>query len=183
MWRCRRLQEMPALLADLLLLCSPTVATCVPGHGVQVLTVRLATFRRSCCSLLRRCHPSALAQRLQTCLQQLTSPARCILRLLLQNSRFKGFCDMIRANSEEFEAQGRVLRLKQFIRADAKQAQIDAILDALEDNTRVEALYIQNFEMVSIALPALVLKEAGGSTCCCAALGAIDGPCSSRMLR
>ena len=92
------------------------------------------------------------------------------MRLLLQNPRFKGFCDMIRANSEEFEAQGRVLRLKQFIRADAKQAQIDAILDALEENTRVEALYIQNFEMVSIALPALVLREGGGSTCCCAAV-------------
>ena len=84
----------------------------------------------------------------------------CILELLLQNPRFKGFCDMIRNNSEEFEAQGRVLRLKQFIRADAKQAQIDAILDALEDNTRVEALYIQNFEMVSIASPAIVLGMA-----------------------
>ena len=56
---------------------------------------------------------------------------------------------MIRNNSCEFEGGGRVLRLKQYMPADANQAHIEAVLDALEVNDRVEALYIQNFEKVS----------------------------------
>ncbi len=39
-----------------------------------------------------------------------------------------------------------MLRLKRYIAADARQPVLDAVLDALAQNTRVEALYIQNFE-------------------------------------
>ena len=55
---------------------------------------------------------------------------------------------MIRADSRQFQADGRVLRLKQYISSDVRPAHIDAILDALAANTRVEVLYIQNFEWV-----------------------------------
>jgi hypothetical protein len=41
-----------------------------------------------------------------------------------------------------------VLRLKQYLGITARPAVIDAVLDALEVNTRIEALYIQNFEEV-----------------------------------
>ena len=59
---------------------------------------------------------------------------------------------MIRANSREFQADGRVLRLKQYVSSDVRPSHIDAILDALAANTRVEVLYIQNFEWVSILM-------------------------------
>lgn len=59
---------------------------------------------------------------------------------------------MIRANSREFQADGRVLRLKQYVSSDVRPSHIDAILDALAANTRVEVLYIQNFEWVSMSL-------------------------------
>lgn len=39
-----------------------------------------------------------------------------------------------------------MLRLKRFIPADCRPQVIDAVLDALRVNTRVEVLYIQNFE-------------------------------------
>lgn len=42
-----------------------------------------------------------------------------------------------------------MLRLKQYLGISARPSVIDAVLDALEVNTRVEALYIQNFEEVS----------------------------------
>ncbi len=58
---------------------------------------------------------------------------------------------MIRTNSREFEADGRVLRLKQYMNSDARPPMIDMVLNALEVNTRVEALYIQNFELVRLA--------------------------------
>lgn len=57
---------------------------------------------------------------------------------------------MIHGNSGDFEAGGRVLRLKQYMSADARPAMIDLVLDALAVNTRVECLYIQNFELVSL---------------------------------
>lgn len=65
-----------------------------------------------------------------------------------QLAPFKRLIDMIRTNSKEFEADGRVLRLKQYMNSDARPPMIDMVLDALEVNTRVEALYIQNFELV-----------------------------------
>ena len=52
----------------------------------------------------------------------------------------------LRRNTREFDAEGRVLRLKRFIPADCRPQVIDAVLDALTANTRVEVLYIQNFE-------------------------------------
>ena len=66
----------------------------------------------------------------------------------VQHAPFERFVGMIRSNSTEFEAGGRVLRLKQYIKADAGTAMIDAIIAALAANTHVEALYIQNFEWV-----------------------------------
>lgn len=45
-----------------------------------------------------------------------------------------------------------MLRLKQYVSSDVRPPHIDAILDALADNTRVEVLYIQNFEWVSAGL-------------------------------
>lgn len=60
---------------------------------------------------------------------------------------------MVRSNSHEFEAQGRVLRLKQYISADVRPAAINAILEALAVNTLVEVLYIQNFEQVPACCP------------------------------
>ena len=66
---------------------------------------------------------------------------------------------MIRSNSPDFEAAGRVLRLKQYMPADANQAHIEAVLDALEVNDRVEALYIQNFEKASQAQSALTASQ------------------------
>lgn len=66
----------------------------------------------------------------------------------MQAEPFRRFVDMVRCNSHEFEAQGRVLRLKQYISADVRPAAINAILEALAVNTLVEVLYIQNFEQV-----------------------------------
>lgn len=71
----------------------------------------------------------------------------CIPRL--QAAPFKRFVEMVRSNSHDFEAQGRVLRLKQYINSDVRPAAISAILEALAVNTLVEVLYIQNFEQVS----------------------------------
>ena len=70
----------------------------------------------------------------------------------MQNKHVRRLCDMLRANSRDFQADGRVLRMKQYVSADIKPPHIDAILDALADNTRVEVLYIQNFEWVSAHL-------------------------------
>ena len=68
---------------------------------------------------------------------------------VLQAAPFRRFVEMVRSNSHDFEAQGRVLRLKQYISADVRPAAINAILEALAVNTLVEVLYIQNFEHVS----------------------------------
>ena len=53
---------------------------------------------------------------------------------------------LLRENSTCFQARGRVLRMKQYLPADAGPKVIDAVVDALAENTLVEALYIQNFE-------------------------------------
>jgi len=68
--------------------------------------------------------------------------------MLLQAAPFRRFVEMVRSNSHDFEAQGRVLRLKHYISADVRPAAINAILEALAVNTLVEVLYIQNFEQV-----------------------------------
>ena len=41
---------------------------------------------------------------------------------------------------------GAVLRVKQYLRADAGPRELDAVIDALRGNSRVQALYLQNFE-------------------------------------
>jgi hypothetical protein len=66
-----------------------------------------------------------------------------------QNAQVAQLCLRIRDNSRTFEADGRVLRLKQYVASDLLPPHMDAILDALAVNTRVEVLYIQNFERVS----------------------------------
>ena len=66
-------------------------------------------------------------------------------------------------NSTEFEAGGRVLRLKQYLGITARPPVINAVLDALMKNTRVEALYIQNFEDVR-PIESADLKAAGCAT-------------------
>ncbi len=65
-----------------------------------------------------------------------------------QNTTLREFLEQVRTNTTKFEADGRVLRLKQYLGINARPAVIDAVLDALAVNTRVEALYIQNFEEV-----------------------------------
>ncbi|GAB4819352.1 hypothetical protein N2152v2_006398 [Parachlorella kessleri] len=59
---------------------------------------------------------------------------------------FARFLELLRCSSTEFEAEGRVLRLRRYLRADVPPYVLDAVLQALAVNTRVEALYIQNFE-------------------------------------
>ena len=65
-----------------------------------------------------------------------------------QNAAVKYLVNAVEENSEEFEAGGRVLRLKQYLGINARPPVLNAVLDALMKNTRVEALYIQNFEDV-----------------------------------
>lgn len=77
--------------------------------------------------------------------------ALILVLALLQAAPFRRFVEMVRSNSHDFEAQGRVLRLKQYISADVRPAAINAILEALAVNTLVEVLYIQNFEQVGHA--------------------------------
>lgn len=67
----------------------------------------------------------------------------------MQHPPFQRFMAMIRRNSREFEAGGRILRLKQYMVSDANCAMMEAVIAALRVNSRVQALYIQNFEAVS----------------------------------
>ena len=61
-------------------------------------------------------------------------------------ARARGGARRLRRNTREFDAEGRVLRLKRYVSAVAGSAVLNAVLDALAVNTRVEVLYIQNFE-------------------------------------
>ena len=53
---------------------------------------------------------------------------------------------LIEGDSQVFQWRGAVLRVKQYLRADAGPRELDAVIDALRKNTRVQALYLQNFE-------------------------------------
>lgn len=101
------------------------------------------THRTACCQLQPSMSTSSQcpAPLSRTCFST-PAPARS------QSPAFRAFLAMLRGSSTEFEAGGRVLRLRQFLRADVRPRVLDAVLDALEANTRVEALYIQNFEQV-----------------------------------
>eukprot|EP01052_Picozoa_sp_SAG31_P022532 SAG31_NODE_1795_length_7248_cov_682.054833_5_plen_1228_part_00 len=57
-----------------------------------------------------------------------------------------GFRRLMKALHEDSDPSLKVLRLKQYLDADANPMVIDAVLDALDGSTMVEALYIQNFE-------------------------------------
>ncbi len=56
------------------------------------------------------------------------SHLRFLTNLCLQKEPFKRFMGMIRSNSRQFEAEGRILRLKQYMAADANPAQIEEVL-------------------------------------------------------
>ena len=75
----------------------------------------------------------------------------------LQNATVRYLVNAIESNSTEFEAEGRVLRLKQYLGINARPPVIDAILDSLKKNTLIEALYIQNFEDVRSAAPPWII--------------------------
>ena len=87
---------------------------------------------------------------------------------------------MVRSNSHEFEAQGRVLRLKQYISADVRPAAINAILEALAVNTLVEVLYIQNFEQVQDFFPAVSVSRTSvvNSVVCVVVKQCMHAPCT-----
>ncbi|CAG9461207.1 unnamed protein product [Pedinophyceae sp. YPF-701] len=60
---------------------------------------------------------------------------------------FQDLIHKIETNSREFQADGKILRLKQYIPSEVRSAEINRILDALWLNDRIEVLYIQNFEL------------------------------------
>lgn len=53
---------------------------------------------------------------------------------------------LISSNSTDFQHRGAVLRVKQYLRADAGTRELDAVIEALRSNTRIQAVYLQNFE-------------------------------------
>ena len=73
-------------------------------------------------------------------------PKRCTESHTLESPAFLDFIQRLRNNTLECDAGGKVLRLKRFISANSGPKTLHAVLDALEENTTVEALYIQNFE-------------------------------------
>jgi hypothetical protein len=73
-------------------------------------------------------------------------PKRCTESRTLESPAFLDFIQRLRNNTLECDAGGKVLRLKRFISANSGPKVLHAVLDALEENTTVEALYIQNFE-------------------------------------
>lgn len=64
----------------------------------------------------------------------------------MEKKDFRLLIELILGNSTAFEAQGRILRIKNYIPCDASPLEIDLILAALRKNSRIEVLYIQNFE-------------------------------------
>lgn len=64
----------------------------------------------------------------------------------LDRASVRAFLASLRSNTNDGEAGGRVLWLKHHVSADAGPAVIDAVLDALAENTLVQVLYIHNFE-------------------------------------
>eukprot|EP00241_Pyramimonas_parkeae_P002672 CAMPEP_0114225824 /NCGR_PEP_ID=MMETSP0058-20121206/889_1 /TAXON_ID=36894 /ORGANISM="Pyramimonas parkeae, CCMP726" /LENGTH=508 /DNA_ID=CAMNT_0001336477 /DNA_START=57 /DNA_END=1580 /DNA_ORIENTATION=- len=65
----------------------------------------------------------------------------------LENPNLVRFLDRLKNNCEDsISCEGRILRLKRHIPPGSKPNVINLVLDALAVNTRVEVLYIQNFE-------------------------------------
>ena len=73
-------------------------------------------------------------------------PKRCTESRTLESKAFRDFIDRLRNNTLECDAGGKVLRLKRFISSTAGPKVLNEVLEALMENTKVEALYIQNFE-------------------------------------
>lgn len=121
--------------------------------------------RRDARPVVRRFIPSALHIR---CGLTQATPQRLPGGRPEDSPRLRDFLARLRRSSPTLgDAAGRVMRLKRFVSADARPAVIDAVLDALAQNTRVQArfsfcfvvclrsalkcfcaqvLYIQNFE-------------------------------------
>ena len=74
------------------------------------------------------------------------SPERCTESRTLESKAFRDFIERLRNNTLECDAGGKVLRLKRFISSTAGPKVLNEVLEALKHNTKVEALYIQNFE-------------------------------------
>ena len=73
-------------------------------------------------------------------------PKRCTESRTLESKAFRDFIERLRNNTLECDAGGKVLRLKRFISSTAGPKVLNEVLEALKHNTKVEALYIQNFE-------------------------------------
>jgi len=73
-------------------------------------------------------------------------PKRCTESRTLESPAFVDFIARLRNNTLECDAGGKVLRLKRFISANSGPKVLHEVLEALTENTTVEALYIQNFE-------------------------------------
>jgi len=71
---------------------------------------------------------------------------RQVSSAVLESPAFKDFIARLRDNTLACDAGGKVLRLKRYIPTNARPCVIDEVLDALKENTKIEALYIQNFE-------------------------------------
>jgi len=65
---------------------------------------------------------------------------------VLESPAFKDFILRLKNDTLACDAGGKVLRLKRYVPTNARPCVIDAVLEALKENTKVEALYIQNFE-------------------------------------
>ena len=66
---------------------------------------------------------------------------------------FREFINRLISNDPSLgNLNGRVLRLKDYVSPDASTAQLDMVIECLKQNVRVEVLYIQNFEKVTLPL-------------------------------
>ncbi len=70
----------------------------------------------------------------------------------MQDEAVKSLVERIRTNDSGFNTEGRILRLKHHLRHTAGPLIIGAVIEALRHNTRIEALYLQNFERVWLFL-------------------------------
>jgi hypothetical protein len=71
----------------------------------------------------------------------------------VDNPKFRDFIDKLRSNDWQLgDLHGRILKLKRYVSPDASPAQLDMIIECLKLNVRVEVLYIQNFEKVTVPL-------------------------------
>lgn len=78
---------------------------------------------------------------------------------MLQDPEIMDLIERIEHDDRGFNTDGRILRLKHHLRSTSGPRVINAIIDALRHNTRVEALYLQAFEKVALLPRALFLLK------------------------